>query len=147
MKTTIFIFLTIAFLTLWGCSNEQDEPVNLISPTGRLLAKNTREIKKLIVKFNQDITNIDSIHLKKISYREKDSVTVAQVDYSYGDKQKSTYIYLNNVDSSNKDKTLLEYSKKTVIVQPDQPVVIILNDENHHNDTLRISTKFKTADN
>ncbi len=145
MKSKLaFLMLIISAIFLSdACNFNSEEPVNLISPSGRLLARSTKEIKKLIVKFNDEVQSTDSVRINKITYDEEDSVTVARISYSYGNKQKNTIIYMNLTDTMSNEKTLLENSKMTVIVQPNQPIVIILTDKEKHKDTLKVSTKYK----
>ncbi len=126
--------LVFVLSLLFSCQKESQRPVNLISPSGLLLAKNTYELKKIIKKTNNEISDPDDITVKKIFYDEEDSVTVAKISYSYNGQDDKLIIYMNKCDSCS-NQILLENRKLIIIKQKNHPAVIIITNQTVSNDT------------
>ena len=117
----LFIF---AIALLFACAQSQQRHVNLISPSGRLLANNTGQLKELVAKLYR-IQNPDSIEILQIIYDLEDTQTIARVKFQYQRQPEEMMIYINNVDPKAHG-SLLDNCKLTAFVTKTQPVVVVL---------------------
>ena len=116
--------LVLAVSLLFACGKSNQRHVNLISPSGKLLANNTGQLKELLARL-YNIQNPDSIDILQIVYDLEDTQTIATVKFEYKQDAKKMMIYINNVDPKSKG-SLLDNCKLTAFVTKTQPVVVVL---------------------
>ncbi len=116
----LFVF---ALAALFSCNNHERH-VNLISPSGKLLARNTQEIKDFLAKIHKaDSSN--TIKILNINYDSQDSITTATVNYTYKSKKRKMLIYINEYDPQC-EGSLLENSNIKVFITENQPIIVVL---------------------
>ena len=135
-KNLLLLFV-FALSALWACQNNQRH-INLISPSGKLLARNTQEIRDLLAKIHKADSNA-TIKIININYDSQDSITTATVNYIYNNKKLKMLIYINDYDPQC-EGSLLENSKIKVFVAENQPVVVVLTKKSNSNSTQKDST-------
>ncbi len=138
LRKLAWIFI-LALALLFACGRSQQRHVNLISPSGKLLANNIDQLKDLLAQLYK-IQDPDSIEILQIVYDLEDTQTIATVKFSYKQDFKKMMIYINNVDPKAKG-SLLDNCKLTAFVTKTQPVVVVLtgkkNDSTSSKDTVK----------
>ncbi len=135
-KNLLLLFV-FALSALWACQNNQRH-INLISPSGKLLARNTQEIRDLLAKIHKADSNA-TIKIININYDSQDSITTATVNYIYNSKKLKMFIYINDYDPQC-EGSLLENSKIKVFVTENKPIVVVLTKKSKKQNSQRDTT-------